>query len=212
MRRLNVPARSNATTSCGRAVDRARLGEGGADELVVGADGVADRRPERGHAVEAGDGRGRVGGLRIGDRDSRLGARRLGRGRGGGLVAGGGWAVAGHRLSGRARRRSGLRRGDRRRCRRCAPARGVAAAILAPGAALMFVNVGYVALLAFGGASAGTALVVPVFAAGVVAVRTLGGSLPDRLGGGRTIVVAGPLAAAGLLVVALGGGVAGRWP
>ena len=87
-----------------------------------------------------------------------------------------------------------------------APARGVAAAILAPGAALMLVNVGYVALLAFGGASAGTALVVPVFAAGVVAVRTLGGSLPDRLGGRRTIVVASPLAAAGLLVVALGGG------
>ena len=87
-----------------------------------------------------------------------------------------------------------------------APAGGVVAAILAPGAALMLVNVGYVALLAFGGASAGTALVVPVFAAGVIAVRTLGGSLPDRLGGRRTILVASPLAAAGLLVVALGGG------
>jgi MFS family permease len=82
---------------------------------------------------------------------------------------------------------------------------GVAAAILGPGIALMLVNVGYVALLAFGGASAGTALVVPVFAAGVVAVRTLGGSLPDRLGGRRTILLASPLAAAGLLVVALGG-------
>ena len=69
----------------------------------------------------------------------------------------------------------------------------------------MLVNVGYVAFLAFGGTTAGTALVVPVFAAGVIAVRTVGGSLPDRLGGRRTIVLATPLAATGLLIVALGG-------
>jgi hypothetical protein len=81
---------------------------------------------------------------------------------------------------------------------------GVLASIARPGAALMLVNVGYVALLAFGGARSGSALVVPVFAAGVVAVRTRGGSLPDRLGGRRTVLVATPLAVAGLLVVALG--------
>jgi MFS family permease len=80
---------------------------------------------------------------------------------------------------------------------------GVLASILGPGAALMLVNVGYVALLAFGGARSGSALVVPVFAAGVVGVRTLGGSLPDRLGGRRTLLLATPVAAAGLTVVAL---------
>jgi predicted MFS family arabinose efflux permease len=68
----------------------------------------------------------------------------------------------------------------------------------------MLVNVGYVALLAFGGARSGSARVVPGLAAGVVAVRTLGGSLPDRLGGRRTLLLASPLAAVGLLVVALG--------
>jgi nitrate/nitrite transporter NarK len=86
-----------------------------------------------------------------------------------------------------------------------AGARAVPADVLIPGIALMLVNVGYVAFLAFGGAASGTALVVPVFAAGVVAVRTLGGSVPDRLGGRRTIALATPLAAAGLCVVALGG-------
>ena len=38
--------------------------------------------------------------------------------------------------------------------------------VLVPGAGLMLVNLGYVTFLAFGGAQAGTALVVPVFAAG----------------------------------------------
>jgi MFS family permease len=82
---------------------------------------------------------------------------------------------------------------------------GALASVLVPGAALMLVNVGYVALLAFGGAAAGTAAVVPVFAAGVVAVRTFGATVPDRLGSPRTIVVATPLAVAGLLAVALAG-------
>jgi MFS family permease len=83
--------------------------------------------------------------------------------------------------------------------------RGELRSILVPGVALMLVNVGYVALLAFGGAAAGTAAVVPVFAAGVVAVRTLGARLPDRLGGRRTIIVATPLAATGLAAIGLGG-------
>jgi predicted MFS family arabinose efflux permease len=76
-------------------------------------------------------------------------------------------------------------------------------AVLLPGAGLMLVNFGYVAFLAFGGGF------VPVFAAGVIAVRTLGASLPDRLGGARTLVLAAPLAAAGLALVAIGPAPAG---
>jgi MFS family permease len=82
----------------------------------------------------------------------------------------------------------------------------VLAAVLWPGIALMLVNVGYVAFLAFGGAAAGTALVVPLFAAGVIATRTLGSHLPDRFGGRRTVLVTAPLAAAGLLLMSLAGG------
>jgi MFS family permease len=77
-----------------------------------------------------------------------------------------------------------------------------------PGIALMLVNVGYVAFLAFGGTVAGTALVIPLFAAGVIVTRTLGAQMPDRLGGRRTVLVAAPLAAAGLLVLGLAGPVA----
>jgi MFS family permease len=88
------------------------------------------------------------------------------------------------------------------------PERGELAEVLWPGVALTLVNVGYVAFLAFGGATAGTALVVPLFAAGVVATRTLGAHVPDRLGGRRTVLLATPIAASGLLVVALAGGTA----
>jgi MFS family permease len=82
---------------------------------------------------------------------------------------------------------------------------GVLGAVLWPGVALTLVNVGYVAFLAFGGSAAGTALVLPLFAAGVIATRTLGARVPDRLGGRRTVLAAAPLAAAGLLVVGLAG-------
>jgi len=81
----------------------------------------------------------------------------------------------------------------------------VLAEVLWPGVALMLVNVGYVAFLAFGGAAAGTALVVPLFAAGVIATRTLGARVPDRLGGRRTVLAAAPVAAAGLLLAGLAG-------
>src|SRR4051794_39596199 len=56
-----------------------------------------------------------------------------------------------------------------------------------PGAGLALVNVGYVALIGFGTAAArangvGAAkLVVPVFAAGVIAARTAGAPVPDPL-------------------------------
>jgi len=79
-------------------------------------------------------------------------------------------------------------------------------AVLVPGIALTLVNVGYVAFLAFGGAAAGSALVVPLFAVGVIATRTLGARVPDRLGGRRTVLLAAPTAAAGLLVSALSSG------
>jgi predicted MFS family arabinose efflux permease len=75
-------------------------------------------------------------------------------------------------------------------------------AVLRPGAGLMLVNLGYVALLAFGPQAAGTSLVIPVFAAGVIAVRTLGASIPDRAGGGPTVLAATAAAAAGLVLIA----------
>ena len=79
-------------------------------------------------------------------------------------------------------------------------------ATVRPGAGLMLVNVGYAAVLAFGGAR--SALAVPAFAATVIAARTLGAGIPDRFGARTTLAVAAPLAAAGLLTVALAPGVA----
>jgi hypothetical protein len=86
-----------------------------------------------------------------------------------------------------------------------APAR----AVLGPGVALLCVNVGYVALLGFGPAVTGTALIVPLFAAGVIAVRTLGGQLPARLGARRTATCSALVAAGGLALVACAVGVPG---
>jgi predicted MFS family arabinose efflux permease len=55
------------------------------------------------------------------------------------------------------------------------------------------------------GPDAGTpdALVVPVFAVVVLATRTLGGAIPDRLGGRRTALLFAAAQAVGLLVFAL---------
>jgi predicted MFS family arabinose efflux permease len=82
---------------------------------------------------------------------------------------------------------------------------GVLRATLVPGIGLMLVNVGYVALLAFGEQASGSGLIVPVFAAGVIAVRTFGATVPDRVGAGRTATASAVIGAAGLLVVALAG-------
>jgi MFS family permease len=77
------------------------------------------------------------------------------------------------------------------------------------GVGLLLVNVGYVAVLSFGAELArarGTgvqALVVPVFAAGVVVSRTLGGGVPDRLGGRRTVLMFAGAEAIGLVVYAI---------
>ncbi len=76
------------------------------------------------------------------------------------------------------------------------------------GLGLLAVNVGYVSLLSFGAAverAHGTGLatlVVPVFALAVIASRTVGGGVPDRLGGRRTVVTFAGAEAVGLLVYA----------
>jgi len=78
---------------------------------------------------------------------------------------------------------------------------GLLAATLRPGIGLMCVNIGYAATLAFGGDR--SALVVPVFAITVIAARTLGAGVPDRLGARATLALAAPTAAAGLALLAL---------
>jgi MFS family permease len=75
---------------------------------------------------------------------------------------------------------------------------------LRAGVGLLLVNVGYVALLAFGARAVGgsATAVLPTYAVTVILVRTLGGSIPDRLGGSRTLLLAAPTAALGLLIAA----------
>jgi MFS family permease len=72
--------------------------------------------------------------------------------------------------------------------------------VLLAGAGLALVNVGYVALLSFGAqaASAGGGYLVATFGGTVVAVRGLGGGLPDRLGAAPVLVAAALAEAAGL--------------
>jgi len=79
---------------------------------------------------------------------------------------------------------------------------GLLAATLRPGIGLMCVNVGYAATLAFGGER--SPLVVPAFAVTVIVARTLGASIPDRLGARATLLVAAPTAAVGLVLAAVG--------
>src|SRR6185437_9594338 len=71
---------------------------------------------------------------------------------------------------------------------------GLLQATLRPGLGLMLVNVGYAALLAFGGAR--TALAVPAFALTVIAARA-------------TLAAAAPTAAVGLTLTAFGPAVLG---
>ena len=78
---------------------------------------------------------------------------------------------------------------------------GLLAATLRPGIGLMLINIGYAAALAFGGRR--SSLVVPAFAVTVILARTLGAGIPDRFGARKTLAVAAPTAAAGLLLVAL---------
>jgi MFS family permease len=95
---------------------------------------------------------------------------------------------------------------------RAAPVRSVLAWTLRPGLGLMLVNVGYAALIGFAAAAIGSngaggaGLVVPLFAGVVILVRAAAGSLPDRTGPERTLLVSCPLAAAGLALVGLASG------
>ncbi|MEA2130684.1 MAG: hypothetical protein QOJ85_3575, partial [Solirubrobacteraceae bacterium] len=79
------------------------------------------------------------------------------------------------------------------------------------GIGLLLVNVGYVSVLSFGAEVARVQatgienVIVPVFAVTVIAARTLGAGLPDRLGGRRTVVLFAGAEAAGLLVFAVAG-------
>ncbi|HET8756515.1 MAG TPA: MFS transporter [Solirubrobacteraceae bacterium] len=82
------------------------------------------------------------------------------------------------------------------------PGTGLLRATLTPGIGLMLVNVGYAAVLAFGGA-------VAAFAITVIAARTLGAGIPDRFGPRATLAVAAPTAAAGLVIVATGSTIVG---
>src|SRR5262249_40252535 len=84
---------------------------------------------------------------------------------------------------------------------------GLLAATLRPGIGLMCVNIGYAATLAFGGDR--SPLVVPAFAVTVIAARTLAAGIPDRFGAKATLAVAAPLAAVGLVTLALGPPVGG---
>jgi predicted MFS family arabinose efflux permease len=76
------------------------------------------------------------------------------------------------------------------------------------GLGLLLVNIGYVSVLSFGAAVArqnATGLetaIVPTFAAVVIVTRTLGGGIPDRLGGRRTVSLFAGAEALGLLVYA----------
>jgi len=77
-----------------------------------------------------------------------------------------------------------------------------------PGLGLLLVNVGYVAVLAFGATVLTSnrlglaALVIPIFGVGVIVSRTALARVPDRFGGRRTLVVAATIEAAGLVSLA----------
>lgn len=78
-------------------------------------------------------------------------------------------------------------------------------ATLRPGIGLMLVNVGYVAVIAFGAEVGSTAVIVPVFAVVVVAVRLVGAGLPDRLGARNALRVCVVADGAGLVALAVSG-------
>jgi MFS family permease len=81
---------------------------------------------------------------------------------------------------------------------------------LRPGAGLALVNVGYTAVISFSGlalAARGVAAgaVIPLYATAIIALRTAGGALPDRLGPRRAVAGAACAAGAGLALLAAAG-------
>jgi MFS family permease len=89
------------------------------------------------------------------------------------------------------------------------PARRLFRLTLRPGGGLLLVNVGYVALLAFGATVVTehhlnlAAFVIPVFGLGVIVSRTVLARVPDKFGGRRTLLAAASVEAAGLVVLAV---------
>jgi MFS family permease len=79
-------------------------------------------------------------------------------------------------------------------------------------AGLALVNVGYTAVVSFAGLALSrrglaTGPVIPLYAATIIALRTLGGALPDRLGPRRALAGAAGVAGAGLALLAAAGSV-----
>jgi MFS family permease len=78
---------------------------------------------------------------------------------------------------------------------------------LRPGAGLALVNVGYAAVVSFSGLALAArglsaAAVIPLYAMAIIALRTLGGALPDRLGPRRALAGAATVAGVGLALLA----------
>lgn len=75
-----------------------------------------------------------------------------------------------------------------------------------PGIGLALVNVGYVAILAFGATVAAHhhvgigSCVLPIFAGGVICSRTVLGHVPDRVGPARTLAIAAGVECVGLFI------------
>jgi MFS family permease len=83
----------------------------------------------------------------------------------------------------------------------------LARSALLPGLGLALINVGYTAVLSFAGLAMvhrglGAAAVIPLYAAAIIALRTLGGGLPDRLGARRALTISAAVAGAGLTLLA----------
>jgi MFS family permease len=86
----------------------------------------------------------------------------------------------------------------------------LARSALRPGVGLALVNLGYTAVVSFAGlalARRGLAAgaVIPLYAVTIIALRTLGGSLPDRVGPRRALALAATVAGAGLALLAAAG-------
>jgi MFS family permease len=83
----------------------------------------------------------------------------------------------------------------------------LARSALLPGGGLALINVGYTAVLTFAGLSMvhrglAAAAVIPLYAAAIIVLRTLGGALPDRLGPRRALTGSALVAGAGLALLA----------
>jgi len=86
----------------------------------------------------------------------------------------------------------------------------LARAALRPGVGLALVNVGYTAVVSFSGLALArrglpAGAVLPLYAGSIIALRTLGGALPDRLGPRRAVVGSALVAGAGLALLAVAG-------